>query len=73
MTIGLMLPDMTADLGLSPLQQGVLGASATLAVLFLNIPTAWVASRFRPWRIAGLGLIIAGLVVQHTARLRRLT
>lgn len=58
MTIGLMLPDMTADLGLSPLQQGVLGASATLAVLFLNIPTAWIASRFRPWRVAGLGLII---------------
>ena len=58
MTIGLMLPDMTADLGLNPLQQGALGASATLAVLFLNIPTAWVASRFRPWRVAGLGLII---------------
>ena len=58
MTIGLMLPDMTADLGLSPLQQGVLGASATLAVLFLNIPTAWIASRFRPWRMAGLGLIV---------------
>ncbi len=58
MTIGLMLPAMTADLGLNPLQQGTLGASATLAVLFLNIPTAWIASRFRPWRVAGLGLII---------------
>ncbi len=57
-TIGLLLPYMTADLDLSPLEQGLLGASATLAVLFLSIPTAWVASRYRPWRVASLGLII---------------
>ena len=57
-TIGLLLPYITPDLDLSPLEQGVLGASATLAVLFLNIPTAWIASRYRPWRVASLGLII---------------
>lgn len=63
-TIGLMLPDMAFDLGLSPFEQGLLGASATLAVLFLNIPTAWIASRFRAWRVTSLGLLlIAGFAL----------
>ena len=58
MTIGLMLPDMAADLALSPFEQGLLGASATLSVLFLNIPTAWIASRYRAWRVVSLGLLL---------------
>ena len=63
-TIGLLLPYIASDLDLSPLEQGVLGASATLAVLFLNIPTAWIASRYRPWRVASLGLmIVAGFTL----------
>ncbi len=66
LTIGLLLPDITADLDLSPLDQGLVGASATLAVLFLTIPSAWISSRYRPWRVASLGLIvISGFAFLH--------
>ena len=57
-TIGLMLPHIADELDLSPFEQGLLGASATLAVLFLNIPTAWLASRYKPWRVTSLGLLL---------------
>ena len=55
--IGLLMPDVAEDLSLSPSQQGWLGASATLSVLFLAIPTNAMSTRYRPWRVATLGLL----------------
>ena len=44
--------------------------SPFLSLVFINL---LVGETIRLNTLAGLGLIIAGLVVQHTARLRRLT
>ena len=59
--IGLLLPDIVADLGLSPSEQGWLGSSVLLANLFLAIPINTLISRYRPWRIiAVMSLAVAG-------------
>lgn len=44
--------------------------SPFLSLVFINL---LVGEAIRPGTLAGLGLIVAGLVVQHAARLRRLT
>jgi predicted MFS family arabinose efflux permease len=51
---GLLLPDISDELKLSPSQQGWLGASAVFGNLILGIPlNAWL-SRYRPWRVVAL-------------------
>ena len=47
-TIGILLPAVSAELGLSPFQQGMLGSSAYWGNLVLAIPIGWWASRFSP-------------------------
>ena len=59
--IGLLLPDIVADLGLSPSEQGWLGSSVLLANLFLAIPINTLISRYRPWWIIFvMSLAVAG-------------
>ena len=55
--LGLLLPDIAKDLGLSPSQQGWLGSSSLLTILFLSIPTNTLVSRYRPWRVASLAFL----------------
>ncbi len=47
-TIGILLPAITAELGLSPFQQGMLGSAAYWGNLALAIPLGWWTSRFAP-------------------------
>ncbi len=49
--IGLLLPEMSDELGLSPVQQGFLGASVVFGNLLLAIPLNLWLSRYRPWRV----------------------
>ena len=59
--IGLLLPDMIDDLGLSPTEQGWLGSSVLLANLVLAIPLNTLISRYRPWRVIALmSVAVAG-------------
>ena len=59
--IGLLLPDIVEDLGLSPTQQGWVGSSVLLANLVLAIPLNTLMSRYRPWRImAVMSVAVAG-------------
>ena len=59
--IGLLLPDIVDDLGLSPTQQGWVGSSVLLANLVLAIPLNTLMSRYRPWRImAVMSVAVAG-------------
>lgn len=59
--IGLLLPDIVKDLGLSPTQQGWVGSSVLLANLVLAIPLNTLMSRYRPWRImAVMSVAVAG-------------
>ena len=57
-TIGLLLPSISADLHLSPAQQGVLGSAAFWGNMALTLPLAWWASRFRPKSLTTVTLAI---------------
>ena len=59
--LGLLLPDISDDLDLSPSEQGWLGSSVLLANLFLAIPLSILLLRYRPWRIVALLSLAAGL------------
>lgn len=58
--LGLLLPEISDDLGLSPSAQGWLGSSVLLANLFLCIPVNLVSSKFRPRRTVTLLFIGVG-------------
>ena len=47
-SVGLLLPSISADLGISPTQQGFYGSAAFLGNLFLTLPISWWVSRYRP-------------------------
>ena len=59
--IGLLLPDITEELGLSPSQQGWLGASVVIGNLILGIPVNLWLSRYRPWRMVALSFLGIGV------------
>ena len=46
-TLGILLPAISADLNLSPSQQGLLGSSAFWGNLVLAVPMSWWVSRYR--------------------------
>ena len=58
--IGLLLPDISDELGLTPIQQGFLGASVVFGNLFLAIPLNLWLSRYRPWRVAVITVLGIG-------------
>ncbi len=60
-TLGLLLPDISRDLGLSLSQQGWLASSVIFGNLALAIPINLLLSRFKPWRIASLSFLLVGL------------
>ena len=47
-TLGILLPSITAGLGLSPSQQGILGSAPFWSTIALAIPIAWAGSRLSP-------------------------
>ncbi len=55
--IGLLLPEISEELGLSPSQQGWLGSSVIFGNLIFAIPANLWLSRYRPWRIASLAFL----------------
>ena len=55
--IGLLLPDISEELGLSPSQQGWLGSSVIFGNLIFAIPANLWLSRYRPWRVASLAFL----------------
>ena len=61
--VGILMPSIRAELGLSPAQQGFLGSSAFVGNLILAIPLSWWTSQFRPKPLTTVTLIIgAGLL-----------
>jgi ACS family hexuronate transporter-like MFS transporter len=60
-TIGILLPAVSAELRLSPLQQGMLGSSAYWGNLVLAIPIGWWASRFSPKILTTITLVLGTL------------
>lgn len=66
--IGLLLPDISAEMGLSPTQQGLVGSSALLANLVLVMPINSWTSRFRPRRMLTIALVVVAGSVFLQAR-----
>ena len=64
--IGLMLPDISKELGLSPTQQGLVGSSALLANLVLVMPINSWSSRFRPRRMMTFRVAASRRIGVHT-------
>ena len=61
--IGLLLPDISEEMGLSPTQQGLVGSSALIVNLVLVMPVNNWMSRFRPRRTLTFALlVVAGSV-----------
>ncbi|MCH7996577.1 MAG: MFS transporter, partial [Chloroflexi bacterium] len=59
--IGLLLPEIAADLDLSPSEQGWLGSSVLVANVIFCIPVNLFTSRSRPWRTLSLLFLGVGL------------
>ncbi len=47
-SVGILLPAISADLNLSPTQQGFYGSAAFLGNLFLTLPISWWVSKYKP-------------------------
>ena len=61
--IGLLLPDISKELGLSPTMQGLVGSSSLITNLVLVMPINTWSSRFRPRRMLAFALfLVAGSI-----------
>ena len=58
-SLGLMLPYIREELGLTGFQEGLLGGGSQLANILLAIPFGWFLSRFNPRLITSISLICA--------------
>ena len=54
-----MLPSIRAELGLSGIQEGLLGGASQLANILLAVPFGWFLSRFNPRHITTISLLFA--------------
>jgi len=58
-TLGILLPAITADLDLSPSQQGLLGSASHWGNIALAIPLSWATSKLSPKWLTAATLIMA--------------
>ena len=65
-SLGFLLPSMRDELGLTPIQEGLLGAAPLIGVMFLAIPSSVYLSRFSPKRLSTITLLVGtGLLVMQ--------
>jgi predicted MFS family arabinose efflux permease len=66
-TIGVLLPDISDDLGLRPAEEGWLSSAFYFGQLVLTLPvTAWLA-RYQPLRTMGLVFVLTALLLAAAA------
>ena len=61
LTIGLLLPDISKEMGLSATKQGLLSSAVLFGNLAFEIPANVWLSRYRPWRVASIAFIAAAV------------
>ena len=62
-TFGILLPEITAELGISPTQQGVLGSAAFWGNLTLAVPLSWLFSRFSPKTLSTVTMVFSTIFI----------
>lgn len=62
-SLGILLPGIRVELGLSPIQEGWLGSSALIGPLFLAIPSGWLLSRYNPKRLTSITVFVGTLFI----------
>ena len=62
-SLGLLLPSIRADLGLSPLQEGWLGSAPHIGNLILAIPSGVFFSKFSPKPLTSVTMILGTLLM----------
>ena len=62
-TLGILLPAVSEELGLSPTQQGLLGSAAYWGNLVLAIPLSWWMSRYGPKALTTATLLLGTLLI----------
>ena len=60
-TLGILLPAMSAELSLSPSQQGLLGSASHWGNIALAIPLSWMTSRLSPKLLTAAAITLATL------------
>ncbi|MEE9247140.1 MAG: MFS transporter, partial [Dehalococcoidia bacterium] len=63
LSLGILLPSITEDLGLSPSEQGWLGSSMFLGSIFLSLPAGLWLSRFSAKRVLLVALALGSICV----------
>ena len=58
-SLGILLPAISADLSLSPGQQGLLASMAVWGNLGLALPLSWWVSRYRPKMLSSVAQLVA--------------
>jgi len=66
-TVGILMPAISAELALSPFQQGMLGSAAYWGNLVLAIPLGWWASRFAPKILTTVTMVLGTLFLLSQA------
>ncbi len=66
-TLGIFLPSMREDMGLSPIQEGWLGSAPKVGILLIAIPSGWLFSRFRPKPLTTVTLLAGTLIMLFQA------
>ncbi len=63
-SIGLLLPSIRDDLGLSPFEEGLLGSIPRIANFVIAMPLSWLLSGFRPKLVTSFSLFaVAGFAL----------
>ena len=63
MVVGILLPSMTEELGLSPSAQGWLGSSVVIGSLVASLPFGWWLSRYNPKMTTTITFLVGSLLV----------
>ena len=61
-SLGIMLPTMKEDLGITPVQAGMLGSAFFIGSATMSLPASVWLSRYSPKMITGLALTLAGIL-----------
>ena len=62
-SLGLLLPQISEELSLSPSEQGWLGSSVLFGNVLFSVPINWWVSRYRPWRTAAVSFLAGTIFI----------